>query len=85
MTISFISKSPLHDPTLNCSEGYLFGKNTLSFSSKANFPPDCVNKCTAGVQPPATPKQSQEIFILLPVTDKPSLDNFITETLFNLL
>ena len=47
--------------------------------------PDCVYRCTAGVQPPAIPKQSQEIEILLPVTDVPSFDSFIIDTLLNLL
>ena len=40
LIISFILKSPLQDPTLICSDGYLLGKKTLSFSSNFNFPPD---------------------------------------------
>ena len=44
LTIYFILKSPLQEPTLNWSDGYLFGRKTLLFSSNDNFPPDCVNK-----------------------------------------
>ena len=52
---------------------------------KVSLLPDCVYKCTAGVQPPARPKQSHEIEILLPVTDVPSFESFIIDTSLNLL
>ena len=67
--ISSILKSPQQDPTLICSDVFWFGKKTFFSSSNLSLLPDCVYKCTAGVQPPATPKQSHEIEILLPVTE----------------
>ena len=63
----------------------VLGKKIFRSSSKVSLLPDCVYKCTAGVQPPAIPKQSQEIEILLPVTDVPSFESFIIDTPLNRL
>ena len=65
-------KSPLHEPILIWSDGYIFGIKTWSSSLNFNFPPDCVKRCTAGVHPPETPKQSHEIDFLGPTTFWPS-------------
>ena len=85
LSISSSLKSPQQDPTLIWSELFLFGINIFLSSSKVSLLPDWVYKWTAGVHPPATPKQSHEIEILFPVTEVPSFDSFIIETLFNLL